>query len=229
MEHRAERLRQARIRAGYTSAAKAADALGIRASTYRAHENGQNNFDTEEAGRYARFFKCDVGWLLIGEGTPRADKSLTIPTDGSGKVASIPVLGFVKAGVWQDIEGWGVGTMDEFVPSASEYPTEWQYAYTVDGDSLNKIAQSGDRLICLDLGKSGAWFEDGDLVIAQRTRFGGQMIERSAKRVRQTTKGFELWPESTHPDHQKPISLELHGETDELRVVAKVLWILKRP
>ncbi|RVL19868.1 helix-turn-helix transcriptional regulator, partial [Sinorhizobium meliloti] len=42
MSERAERLREARVKAGYRFASDAANALGIVASTYRAHENGQN-------------------------------------------------------------------------------------------------------------------------------------------------------------------------------------------
>lgn len=62
-----ERLREARERAGYASAAAAAEALGIRASTYRAHENGQNEFNYLECQRYARKFGVDPMWLFAGK------------------------------------------------------------------------------------------------------------------------------------------------------------------
>lgn len=60
-----ERLRSAREKK-YKSASKAAEALGISASTYRAHENGQNDFGPEEAEQYARAFGANAGWLLTG-------------------------------------------------------------------------------------------------------------------------------------------------------------------
>lgn len=62
-----ERLREARENAGFISAAAAAEALGIRASTYRAHENGQNEFSFQEAQRYARKFGTDPLWLYSGK------------------------------------------------------------------------------------------------------------------------------------------------------------------
>jgi hypothetical protein len=38
-----ERLRRARQKAGYNTATQAIDFFGWKSSTYRAHENGQNN------------------------------------------------------------------------------------------------------------------------------------------------------------------------------------------
>lgn len=67
MSERAERLRQARIKAGYHFASDAANALGIVASTYRAHENGQNEFELAEAEVYGRKFNVDPVWLLRGK------------------------------------------------------------------------------------------------------------------------------------------------------------------
>lgn len=61
-----ERLRKAREDAGFSSATKAADALGVSASTYRAHENGQNEFGLREAQAYGKKFKVDSFWLLSG-------------------------------------------------------------------------------------------------------------------------------------------------------------------
>lgn len=62
-----DRLRQARKAAGFTSAESAAKALGMSASTYRSHENGQNNFGPEEAIPYGRKFKVSPSYLLTGE------------------------------------------------------------------------------------------------------------------------------------------------------------------
>lgn len=68
METMADRLRAARLLARYSSASKAAEALGVSASTYRAHENGQNEFGPEEAEHYARKFGTTAAHLLTGNG-----------------------------------------------------------------------------------------------------------------------------------------------------------------
>lgn len=75
METMGDRLRAARARANFTSATKAAEALGVSASTYRAHENGQNDFGTEEAERYARKFGTTAAYLLTGSGAMIAGSS----------------------------------------------------------------------------------------------------------------------------------------------------------
>ncbi len=61
------RLRHARLQAGYTTARAAIARFGWIASTYRAHENGQNNFRPADAYIYARAYKVSPTWLLVGE------------------------------------------------------------------------------------------------------------------------------------------------------------------
>lgn len=224
MRSKNERLRQSRIDAGYRSARDAAAALDVKYSTYAGHENGARDFDAEDAQRYARRFGVPLEWLLTG----RQSRTVSQPRNS---VTLVPVSGIVRAGTWQEAEPGGL-EVQHYVPSALDTPAEWQYAYTVEGTSLNKIANPGDTLICLDLIKSATPIEDNDLVIVERLRFGGQMLERTAKRVRRTTTGFELWPESNDPLYQEPIHLDggdEHDETTEIRVSAKVLWILKKP
>jgi phage repressor protein C with HTH and peptisase S24 domain len=64
---KSERLREARLAAGFRSAGAAAERIGISPSTYRAHENGQNDFDDTQARAYARAFHVTPRWLILGE------------------------------------------------------------------------------------------------------------------------------------------------------------------
>lgn len=68
------RLRNARLDAGWPSASAAAKHHGWPVSTLTAHENGQNQFNAEQAETYAKAFKTTAEWLLFGK-TPVA------PTD----------------------------------------------------------------------------------------------------------------------------------------------------
>lgn len=145
------------------------------------------------------------------------------------RIGRVKVNGPVKASAWQEADREIPEEDAVYVPTVSQYPDEWQRAYTVEGPSLNKIAREGDVLVCLSLSDSGADFTDGDLVIAERRRFHGQMFERTAKRVKATLHGFELWPESDHPDFQEPLPVGDLGEDDHIDVAAKVLWILRKP
>lgn len=64
----AERLRIARLRAGFETAKEAAEAMGFPVSTYLAHENGSRGYPAKKAEIYARKFKVREQWLLYGVG-----------------------------------------------------------------------------------------------------------------------------------------------------------------
>lgn len=221
MGTRGNRLKDARKRAGFATAREAASALGISYPTYASHENGHRQYEYEEALVYGRKFKVTAEWLLTG-------KAGTIVSNVKPALATIPVIGIVRAGLWQDVEA-GDSSLFEQVPAAPDAPTEWQFAYKVEGTSLNRTALPGDILICLDVIKSLVDIKDRDLVIVELSRFGGQILERTAKRVRKTITGYELWPESDDPAYQEPIVLDGTDDGHEYRIAAKVLWILKRP
>lgn len=72
MSEMSDRLRQARLAAGHKSASGAAKTFGWGVSTYIAHENGQNEYDTERAEVYAKAFKTTPEWLLLGKESPVA-------------------------------------------------------------------------------------------------------------------------------------------------------------
>ena len=68
MNDPAERLRIARLRAGYETGKEAAEALGFPVSTYLGHENGSRGYPAKKAAIYARKFKVREQWLLYGVG-----------------------------------------------------------------------------------------------------------------------------------------------------------------
>lgn len=74
-----ERLKIARERAGYATAADAALALDISRFTYAQHENGTRGFKKDSADQYARKFKVSVEWLLYGRGA--ADQPDSVPSE----------------------------------------------------------------------------------------------------------------------------------------------------
>jgi len=163
--------------------------------------------------------------LAANSNAPHADVvPITKPVD------QIPVSGRVAANTWLDVEDTAIDYDNvEYVPSLSGYPAAWQFAYRVDGNCLNKVANHNDVLVCLNVISAGEDVYEGDLVIVQRTRFGGQMVERTAKRVRRTSRGIELWPDSSDPAHQEPIALYDKPDEIDVQIIGKVLWILRRP
>ena len=63
-----ERLRIARLRAGFTTGKEAAEAMGIPVATYLGHENGSRGISAKRATQYSRKFKVPEVWLLYGTG-----------------------------------------------------------------------------------------------------------------------------------------------------------------
>jgi phage repressor protein C with HTH and peptisase S24 domain len=131
------RLRQARERAGFTSARSAALQFGWIPSTYASHENGQTPVPVKEASKYARAFKVSAAWLLTGEG-PRKSRNI------------VKVMGFIGAGA-------------EIAPPEDKVPPEGlaqldlpftfpdnTVAYQVQGTALWPRYETGDVVLFWD-------------------------------------------------------------------------------
>lgn len=71
----AQRLRWARLRAGFTSDREAAKARNLVVATYRKHESGErgaHGLKDHHVKRYARAFGVSSVWLATGHGNPLA-------------------------------------------------------------------------------------------------------------------------------------------------------------
>lgn len=168
-------------------------------------------------------------WLMDGSGPEEADGASNLNLS-LAPIGYVKVTGKVAANTWLMVDEMDFGYDDiGMVPSKDGYPPEWQFGLIVSGNCLNKIANDGDKLVCLDIIKSGYDVKENDLVIVERSRFNGQAIERTAKRIRQTSDGWELWPESLDPAHQDPIRINSASEQADIQIIAKVLLIVKEP
>ncbi|UWQ30904.1 helix-turn-helix domain-containing protein [Leisingera sp. M523] len=65
----ADRLRDARIAAGFRSAAEAATSFGWTGSTYAAHENGTRGCKPADIKKYADAFQADPCFITYGAHT----------------------------------------------------------------------------------------------------------------------------------------------------------------
>lgn len=216
-----DRLKEARIDAGYASAAKAAEAMGVRPSTYQAHENGSRGFKRESVIRYARFFKVSLPWLEHNQGPKeaRGKKSAEHP-----EIGRVSVQGEVRAGAWLEIDEVRDEKSTKYLnvvldPRYEEIP---QFALKVVGESMNRTVRDGEYVICASWPETGQSLRDGLLVIVQRQR--GSTVEVTVKRVRGHQSHWELWPESDDPRYQTPYVYAEDTE-DEVKVIALVLAI----
>ena len=215
-----DRLREARIKAGFDSAAEAARAFGWEIPAYRHHENGTRTFDVEAAKRYARAFRVNPGWLLA------LDKVEAAPLQ-AGRERIVEVTGSVAAGVWQETTEWPQSERFEIVVGPSPFPKARRFGLRVDGYSMDTIFAPGTLLDCLSIFDLGVEPATGDLVIVERQRADG-MRELTVKEYQRDEAGRSwLIPRSSKPEFQTPIEVGLPNpdhDTDEyVQVIAFVI------
>lgn len=205
------RLEKARKKRGFADAAAAAKFFGWNYDSYIQHERGERGIG-RAAEKYALAYNVSEAWLLTGEGE---------------ETPSVPIVGYVAAGVWSD-----PNEMDEarppqdFVSPDPRLPIRYQRAWIVRGRSVEKHAQDGTILVCALLG-DGSPIEprDGDLVIAERRREQGGLVERTAKKLRILMGKSELLPQ--YEDEALNTPIPLGDDNDEVAVIAVVLGAYK--
>jgi phage repressor protein C with HTH and peptisase S24 domain len=193
MKSAGDRLKQARLKAGYSSAALAATAMGVSPATYAQHENGLRGFPAARAEKYARFFRVTPEWLLYGK-----DKSDTVVALGP----RLFVIGEVAGGVFR--EAWKVPAdeWEAFTGRADiAAPVQKRFGLRVSGDSMNALYPEGTILDCVEYDGQEI-IPSGKRVIVQRTRIDGH-VEATVKELIRDEDGVEwLVPRSHNPIHR---------------------------
>jgi len=226
-----DRLRSARIKAGFKSARAAALKHGWTPSTYAAHENGQNEFDPATAAKYGKAFKVSAGWLMTG-GDSGAPPMGTISGAKLIKrnLREVPVVGKAAAGVFREVIEY-----DDLEPELilaerdREFPNARMFALEVEGDSMNAADPpilDGAKVICVDFEDTGLPVMDGLLVAVERTRDGGFTREWTIKEVELHDDRTEYHPRSTNKRHRPivvPHDAEVEGE--EVRILGLVVSV----
>lgn len=192
---KADRLRAARLKAGYETAEKAAAAFGWGAAGYRHHENETRGFGADAAGKYAKAFKVRAAWLM---GMDDNDGPPTV----SNAFDMLVVNGGVAAGVWRESEHWNDERRFQLdLPSPIKGAK--RFGVEVEGLSMNEFYQPGDVLDCISIFSGGAKPKPGDHVIVERERADG-LRELTVKEFQTDGERQILVPRSTRPDF-KPI------------------------
>lgn len=127
-----DRLRAARLRAGYGKAVDAARAFGWEPPTYHAHENGTRGLTARAAEKYARAYRVQPSWLLFGG-----------PHDGEERV---PVSGQTPSGVVGPGGGPGGAAPGSAVPGGSP-PEGMDADRTAPDDLINRTLEMLSGLI----------------------------------------------------------------------------------
>lgn len=160
-----ERLREARQRIGFTSAAQAAKAMDVPIATYTGHEANHRGFPAKRAALYAKHLQVSVNWLLFGE-----------ETAAERQTQRVPIIATIDSGesTIREING-AVANMT--VPAPADQPAA-QFAFTLAHDAMHvfagwtlfaeaktpKLSQIAEDKLCL------CWLSNGHLVLAKPRR-----------------------------------------------------------
>lgn len=216
-----KRLRWARKRANFDTATAAAEAHGWKVPTYLGHENGDRVPSREKAKRYGDAFRVPWAWILEGGPTPGRR---------SNRAGPIPTVGEVAAGQWLDIDTeLDPRDFEQFpITAHPDYPIDAQYGLIVKGTSINRIADAGSVLHCVDVIKAVIETHEDDVVIVERKRAQASQREVTAKVITRRGKMVVLMPESTDA-RWKPIEFDPSNRTDEVEVavIGLVIGIYK--
>lgn len=208
----AERLRQAREAAGYTTAKSAAEAMGVSVPTYIQHENGSRGLAPPRAERYGRFFRATPEWLLYGRGEgPGKSGGIKEPSVLTPISRFVPLLGVVQAGVWAEIPEQQPEPEEMLPILLPGFEGAQLYALRVRGSSMDKFYPDNSLVIVCPAVEIGV--RDGDHVVVRRKR--GMLVETTIKEIAQEKGGIALWPRSFDPNFQDPIRLQSVRDADE--------------
>lgn len=137
MDDRAARLRQARLAAGFETAAAAAEAHGWNRNTYASNENGNASYSWRRAREYAAALGVRAEWLYDAQGPA------TGPAGGDvGPAPRVPVIGRVGADPGGEVLMAGGQAPPEFIPLPPG-GTERAVALRVSGHSMRGLADDG--------------------------------------------------------------------------------------
>jgi SOS-response transcriptional repressor LexA len=174
-----ERLRQARIAAGFKTAKQATDRFNWNYVTYQQHEKGTRGLQ-RAATKYAKKLGVSPAWLLTGEGSGPGS---------SGSPNYIPLISWINAGKMAADEAPSEA-IDTVVAANLDPNGQW-IALRVQGDSMDRISPPGSVIFVNR--------NDRDLVPGGFYVVANELHEATYKRWRPDPSRFE--PYSNNPEH----------------------------
>jgi len=225
MDLPSDRLKHARIRAGFSSAVAFAREKNLPEVTYRAHESGARNFKIHGAKAYGEALGVTWQWLMFGDdrGLDAAAAAKASRAPGLLATVQVPAYDLTAAA------GSGRAVLDDAPQNYVAFPSEWAREFTgpasadqslalltVAGDSMLPTLAHGDQIL-VHLNPAPPSL-DGIYVI----RFGEDLL---VKRVRLNPVAGAVSLISDNATLYPPFE---DVQKQDLTMVGKVVWLGRR-
>lgn len=236
-----ERLRHARLAAGYRSASAAARHFGWGDAAYRHHENGTRDYNFKQAMEYAEAFGVSVNWLLdLGMG---ASDSYRIPL---GRFYSMIIRPEIT---WTEGAEEAVNAAHEalgmcFVPELEITNNSMEVFRKQDGCLAFHLIHPD----AVDIPESS--FSNGYIFACRAPRLVPRALMKEGDLILVDSSRGDIGPEielwlirdedevsvcyASRPDEDEPVALASHDSnrgnslSSNLSVLGKVLWVGRR-
>lgn len=205
------------------SQAELAERIGLHVTNLNKIEQG--NQQPKSPNRYQKIadeLGVELAELFVVDGEPTTSEQLDVMPKG------LPFAGVAQAGVFMAVDLYNDDRNQVVAVSPDpRYRKARQYAWRVEGDSMNKAGlQPGMFVVGIDFVDFVDRYraiENGDIVVIERLRFDGQERELTVKRYWEDLEGVHFLPDSTNPRHQ-PIVIPKDAEPigEQIRILAYV-------
>jgi len=233
LESEGGRLKWARVRAGYESAADFAKVVGVNPTTYRAYENSQNGYG-KLAAQFARKLGVTAEWLIEGGDEPTSEPPPKLLASTGPKTPDQPVIRTASDGdgaieIRQVDLSYAMGPGTNIDDYADETPVQFDANFLrrvtrAEPDMLFVAQATGDSMFPTLINADEVLVDTSQRILNQQDRlwavsvYGAGMI----KRLRQIGKGRVriLSDNQTVPPEEV--------DTADLHIVGRVIWVGRR-
>ena len=193
---------------------KAAEMMGISQPRLALWLSGRNEPSQEHIKKFCDLFNTTPNYLMYGE----------------SETNTIPVIGYVQAGLWQEAHQWNVSDFKPiYMPVDDRFAGKRIFALEIRGNSMNLLYPAGSCVVCVsaeDYADVVGSIESGKKVVVQRKNPFDNTIEATVKEYVKNEFGTYLMPHSTDPSFT-PIRTD-DGSAGEVKITAVVIGSFRR-
>ncbi len=202
------------LRQQHITITKAAEMMGISQPRLNMWLIGKNHPKQEHIKKFCETFGVSLNFLMYGE----------------QETDTIPVIGYVQAGLWQEAHQWNVSDFRPiYMPIDDKFSGKRIFALEIRGNSMNLLYPAGSCVVCIsaeDYTDICGPIESGKKVVVQRRNPLDSTIEATVKEYVKNEFGTFLMPHSTDPSFS-PIRTD-DGSAGEVKITAVVIGSFRK-